>query len=1061
MIPAPTLPLSVESARLRALRDYGALDSPRDGVLDELASLAAQLCGTPIGLVSFVAEERQRIRGSYGPGPGEAPRPEAFCAHAICMPEVPLLVPDASSDPRFSGNPLVKGPPGIRSYAGVALEAPGGHALGTLCVMDFEPRELSAEKLEVLRALARQVMGHLELQRRLRVSEQRFGLVAHSAGDVVWDWDLASGVRWWSDRFTAVFGCASGAQAPGDTAWSGRIHPEDRERVTRSLQEAIRDGRGEWESEYRFARSDGTFAIVRDRSTILRDEQGAATRMSGEMRDITERRESAELLALLSAAVEQTADLVIITDRSGIIQYVNAAFTAQTGFSKEDAVGNNPRIVKSGAHTGEFYASMLGQINAGGVFHGELINRRKNGNLFIESKVITPIKNAEGEIVHFLSTGRDVTERKRSEEDLRSKTALLEAQMNSTIDGIAVVDGNGRMVFQNQRYIELWKLPKELAEDGDARRQIGHAAALTRHPEQFTEKIVHLSTHPTETSRDEIELTDGTVLDRYSSPVVGKDGKHYGRIWTFRDVTAQKRSIAELAESISLLDATLESTVDGIMVVNASGQMTKFNRKFVEMWNVPQEILAEKDDGKALTYAITQLKDPEAFTQKVSELYANPEASSFDVFEFKDGRAFERYSQPHRLGGTIVGRVWSFRDVTERRRLESRVLRTQRMESIGTLAGGIAHDLNNVLTPILISIDLLRGYAHGDEEHMKLIDSIGGSAQRGASLVRQVLTFARGLEGRRIAIDLCPILEDFETLIRETFPRNLTIVTGTAPGLWRVIGDPTQIHQVMLNLAVNSRDAMPGGGTLTIAASNQDHDTQATADFPNANPGKYVAIEVADSGEGIRPEIRDRVFEPFFTTKEVGKGTGLGLATVYAIVKSHGGFVTVASEVGRGTSFTVHLPADNCTAPATPASSPSAGDMPRGRDELILVVDDEASIRNVVKRTLERFGYRVLLAADGSQAREIYERGWREIAVVLTDMMMPVMDGPATIGAVLSINPGAHIIASSGLQVADNTARANGLGVRDFLAKPYETSNLLKLLRNVIDGGATETGAGS
>ena len=1037
MSPEPLPSGPRESARLRALREYGVLEAPKDPVLDGIVAMAARITGAPISLITLVTEDRVWLNATYGTTMTQLPREGSFCGRTIESPSDVLQVHDASVDPLFAQNPMVKGEPGVRSYTGLPLVTPSGFPIGTLCVADLTPRTLEPEQTRLLRMLAEQAIGHLEVRGRLRKSEQRFELIAHSAVDVIWDWDLEEDTLWWSETAEILFGHPAGTQREGQRSWKDLIHPDDRERISASVAEALQ-GRGDrWEESYRYQKADGTYTFIRDRAAILRNSEGNAIRMTGEMSDLTERRHSADLLALLSAAVDQSADLVMITDRTMTIQYVNAAFERHTGYAKKDVLGKSPRILKSGLHEREFYDRMTAQIEGGGVFAAEFTNRRKNGERYIESKLIAPIRNTEGEIIHFLSTGRDVTEQKRADEELRSKTAFFEAQLNSTISGIVLVEKAGSIAFVNRRFCEIWKILPGSLEGLDESAYLDRTSSLVKDPERYAQQNAHIRERPLQACRDEVELADGTTVDRYTSPVVGKDGRTYGRIWTYRDVTEQGRALRELAESLSLLDATLESTVDGILVVDGKGRLTKFNRKFSEMWKLPEEILNSRDDDRAIAFVLSQLKNPDGFTRKVRDLYAHPEADSFDVLEFKDGRVFERYSQPHRVGTSIVGRVWCFRDVTERRKLESRLLRTQRMESIGTLAGGIAHDLNNVLAPILISIDLLKAESGGDPEQLKVIEAIRVSANRGASLVRQVLTFARGLEGQRVAVDVRAIFADFESLVRETFPRNIRIVTEATRELSRLKGDPTQIHQVLLNLAVNARDAMPRGGVLSLVATNQTCDEESVRGHPQARPGKFVRIAVDDTGEGISPEIRDRVFEPFFTTKEVGKGTGLGLATVYAIVKSHGGFVTVSSNVGSGTTFFVHLPADGgMDSPELhPPAAPIA--VVKGRGERVLVVDDEDSIRRVLTRVLERNGYSVVTASDGAQACEYYVSHVAEIALVLTDMMMPVMDGAATISAILSMNPSARIIASSGLNVAENTAKALSLGVRDFLPKPY------------------------
>ena len=408
--------------------------------------------------------------------------------------------------------------------------------------------------------------------------------------------------------------------------------------------------------------------------------------------------------------------------------------------------------------------------------------------------------------------------------------------------------------------------------------------------------------------------------------------------------------------------------------------------------------------------------------------------------------------------GVGIRMVGGLRDLTEQKKIEALALRTQRMESIGTLAGGIAHDLNNVLTPIMMSIELLKSDPANDPERTTILDTIHCSCSRGADLVHQVLTFARGLDGQRISIGLRHLIDDLKGIIGETFPRNIQIVTQVPLDLWPVLGDPTQLHQVLLNLAVNARDAMPNGGTLTLSASNLTLDDQFVGACPAASLGRHVLLQVSDTGLGIPLEIRDRIFEPFFTTKEIGKGTGFGLATVHTVVKAHGGFLNVDSEVGRGTTFKIYLPADPATLRTAPSTPPFQTELPRGRDELVLVIDDELSVRDITQRTLEAFGYRVITAHDGAEAVALYTKQAQQISLVLTDMMMPGMDGAATIQVLKRIDPTVRIIIVSGLEVSENVAKCTKDGAYDFLAKPYTAKTLITLVRTVLDRAARPTG---
>jgi PAS domain S-box-containing protein len=386
-------------------------------------------------------------------------------------------------------------------------------------------------------------------------------------------------------------------------------------------------------------------------------------------------------------------------------------------------------------------------------------------------------------------------------------------------------------------------------------------------------------------------------------------------------------------------------------------------------------------------------------------------------------------------------------DVTETKKLESQFLRAQRLEGIGTLASGIAHDLNNILSPILMSCGILRREFE-DEDTLKMLNIIEGSAERGAGIVKQVLTFARGVEGERVLLQLKHLVSELAKVMAQTFPRNVDIQTHFPADLWTVLGDATQLHQVLLNLCVNARDAMPKGGTITLSAENVDIDAHFASMNPGAQLGPHVVLRSADTGSGMTPEVMEKIFDPFFTTKEVGKGTGLGLATVIGIVKSHGGFLTVQSEVGVGTTFSVFLPAsqDADAGKAKKDEAPAVG----GNGELVLVVDDEPPIREALVRTLTANGYRAYTAEDGSDALALYFQRRQEINVVLTDISMAQMDGVALVRSLRKVDPNVRVIVSSGHFQKENMVVLESLGVKTFLDKPYTAEKLLRAMSSVL-----------
>jgi PAS domain S-box-containing protein len=530
-------------------------------------------------------------------------------------------------------------------------------------------------------------------------------------------------------------------------------------------------------------------------------------------------------------------------------------------------------------------------------------------------------------------------------------------------------------------------------------------------------------------------------------PVANTAGAFTHWVAVERDITERKRTEDRFRRIV-------DSNAQGVMFWNTKGEITGANDAFLLLVGYSR---ADLEAGRINWIELTPPEYAQADRRALEELAAKGVCTPYEKeFIRQDGThvplllGVSTFEDNHGEGVCFTV------DLTERKKLELQFLRTQRMESIGTLAGGIAHDLNNSLAPIMMSLELLR-MQFPDSASQELLAIISASAQRGADMVRQVLSFARGVEGLRMEVQVKHILSEIQKIVNDTFPKNIQVVTVIPSDLWTVIGDPTQLHQVLLNLCVNARDAMPRGGRLTLTASQLtlDEHYASLSLHPDAKPGAYIFIQVRDGGTGIPPDVVEKIFDPFFTTKEIGKGTGLGLSTSLAIVKSHRGFIRVYSELGKGTEFKVYLPAQTESSPE--AAAELAAEMPRGHGELILVVDDEIAVRQITQQTLEAFGYRVVLAADGAEAIAIYALQGSEIAVVLTDMMMPIMDGPATIHVLCRMNPTVRIIGASGLSSNGQIVRSTNASVSHFLPKPYTAEMLLKALKQVLSAAAFET----
>ncbi|MBD2328909.1 PAS domain S-box protein [Alkalinema sp. FACHB-956] len=387
-------------------------------------------------------------------------------------------------------------------------------------------------------------------------------------------------------------------------------------------------------------------------------------------------------------------------------------------------------------------------------------------------------------------------------------------------------------------------------------------------------------------------------------------------------------------------------------------------------------------------------------------------------------------------------------DITEKKQLESQFYRIQRMESLGTLASGMAHDLNNIFSPILAIAQLLIQKPDAVQERsQELLQVIVDSAKRGADFVKQILTFAKGSPGQCLSIDISPTLAEIIKIIQQTFPKSIEIhYHQPSTALPLISGDPSQIHQVLMNLCINARDAMPNGGILTLTSEHCTLSKNNIPIHPNAHQGDYVAITITDTGNGISPDLMEHIFEPFFTTKQLSQGTGLGLSIVASLVQRHGGFVEVSSELNHGSQFKVYFPA---TAEILHQTTDSET-LPLGKGELVLIIDDEAAVQYATKIILESHNYRTLTATDSVAAIDLYQQRQKEITATIIDMMMPKIDGFQTLQNLRKINPNAILIAVSGLTT--NEQKAISCGASVFLAKPYTVEHLLVTLRDLILG---------
>ncbi len=630
-----------------------------------------------------------------------------------------------------------------------------------------------------------------------------------------------------------------------------------------------------------------------------------------------------------------------------------------------------------------------------------------------------------------LAETREHARRREVERELFQSQAHFQQITENVADLIVVLDTAGRRLYNNPAYKTVLGDPASLR--GTMSFDDIHPADRERVRAIFLETV---KTGIGQRAEYRFLLSDGSVryIESQGSVIRDQQGGVANVLVVSRDVTERRRSEEQIREQASLLDQAR----DAIFVTGLDGRVTYWNAQAETMLGWTRDEVMGRDvrpllfpEGKFESVAICQKVRVDGRWQ--GELRPQTKTGAKLIVE-------SRWTLVCDDGGTPKSVLLINTDVTEQRKIETQFLRTQRMESIGTLAGGIAHDLNNVLTPILVAAQVLQSQKLSPES-AEMLHTIEKSAIHGAALVKQVLMFARGSDGERIPVQLRHLISDLTRLLRETLPKSIDVRTRIDAGLGLVMGDVTQLNQVLMNFAINARDAMPSGGTLEIAARNVTLDAEFVRQQPALKPGAHVCIGVQDTGTGMPPEVMERIFDPFFTTKPPGKGTGLGLSTVLGIVKGHGGVVQVRSEPGKGTCFDVYLPAH---APVEKAKGiDSRPPIPRGHGEGILVIDDEQVIRDVFLSMLKRFGYRVFDAPDGRTGVALYEHHQRDIALVVVDMMMPGMDGRAVIRALRKINPAVKAMVVSGMLENDQLTEDGEFAGVELVRKPVMTEVLL------------------
>ena len=826
--------------------------------------------------------------------------------------------------------------------------------------------------------------------------------------------------------------------------------------------------------------------------------------------DVTDRLRAEETLRKLSRAVEQSPASVMITDTRGDVEYVNPKFTQASGYSSAEVLGMNPRILKSGEQPREFYRTLWETITAGGEWRGELHNRKKDGELFWEFASISPIRDDEGTITHFVAVKEDITDRKAAESRIRQLNRFLrtvsavnqlivrsderDALLSETcrilvehgglgVAWIGFVDPGTSVVVPAARAGEgaqhLDEMTVRSDDTPEGRGQIGRAIRTglrvvtgdivtdptssfwrDRHvalgfraagafPIRVHREVVGVlkvfSPEPFSIGDDEATLLDELAGD-LGFALEALDNRE-----------KKRRAEATLERSELRFRSLIENAQDVITIVDLEGTI-RFQSPAAEriLGRSPEEFVGKS----ALEFVHPD--DAPAVQAALRRLVENPGSPETALFRFRHANGSWRTMEG--IGKVLPGDgspqiVVNSRDVTESRAIEDQLRQAQKMEAVGRLAGGIAHDFNNLLTAIMGYGELAAKRLKPDDPTRAELSEIDKAAHRAADLTRQLLAFSRKQILRPRVVSLNGIVSDTERLLRRLIGEDIELVTLLKDPLGSVRADTGQIEQVLVNLAVNSRDAMPRGGKLTIETTEVDLDESYSSFHFDVPPGRYVMLAVSDTGTGMDAKTLSHVFEPFFTTKEAGRGTGLGLSMVYGVVKQSGGHVTVYSEPGVGTTFKIYLPrVEDAPDKDRGASVPSA---PVGGAETILVVEDEEAVRRLTCRALEARGYTVLPAADADEALLLCEKHAGEIDLMITDVVMPQLSGREVARRAAALRPGMKVLFMSGY--TDDAIVQHGVldAGTAFLQKPFTPRSLAQKVREVLDASTDRSGTAS
>jgi len=755
----------------------------------------------------------------------------------------------------------------------------------------------------------------------------------------------------------------------------------------------------------------------------------------------------------LEAVLHDAPDAIVTLDASHHVLEWNPGAEKIFGYTRDEAVGKNLDDLVSGPDVvDEAKANTKKVLSGQNLSPTETIRYRKDGtavNVIVAGSSI----QIDGEMHGVVAVYTDITDRKRTEEALRESEEKFRLTFESVPDAVTISSmEDGLYLYVNDGFCRITGYAKEEAV-GKTAFELG----LYVNPADRERLLANLQDKGmVEAFEVQFRMKDERVVDALLSGRIFRYGEEDCLIAVTKDITQFKEAQAKIRESEKRYGDLFNSVSDLIYTHDLEGRFLSANRAMTEILGY------EPDDfiGRKVTDIMKPELRPLFFTEYLEVIKKQGHYEGVTAYFTKDDRKIyieyrNRLITPGEgepyitgIGRNVTERILAEREI---KKLNKQMLQAQKMEAVGTLAGGIAHDFNNLLQGILGYTQILLLSRDESDPDTTRLEEIEKATQRARELTQQLLAFSRKVETKPRPVDLNQEVEQVRKLLERTIPKMITMELHLEERLDVIHADPAQLEQVMMNLGVNARDAMPDGGRLVFETENLTLDEEYCETHLGARPGRYVLLSISDTGHGMNRETLEHIFEPFFTTKEVGKGTGLGLAMVYGIIKSHGGYIMCYSEPGEGTTFKIYLPVREGDQPAPETETKSVAAMPEGGSETILLVDDEGILRDIGKTILEQFGYTVLLAPDGETALEVYRENLEDISLVILDLIMPGMGGKRCLEEILKQDPQAKVVIASGYSINGRPKEALDRGARAFVKKPYEVTQMLREVRKVLD----------